>query len=236
MSNATKQSWPWGKILVGVALLLALTVMWKFLPMNEWARAAIDWIDGLGPWGYLAFYGLYVVAALVGVPRTPLNVGAGFIFSFLGALAVVMLASATCNIATFEIARHVARDWVNRRIEKVPNARKIMDAVEREGFKMVFLIRLNPFIPAVIKGYGFGTTNLRLRPYLIASVLGSLPIIAMHIYLGYLGGEAMMSSAEQPEKWRNIILVGGAIVSAIGVAVISWYAHRALHNKHLEPA
>lgn len=236
MNSNDRSDWPWSKIALTLAVILALTAGWKFLPMHEWSQSAIEWVEGLGVWGYLAFVVIYLVGALIGFPRTPLNVGAGIIFGFGAGLCTVALSSAAANFMTFEIARHVAHDWVCRRISKIPNAQKIMEAVEREGFKMVFLLRMNPFIPAVLKGYGFGTTNLKFPTYMAASVLGSLPILTAHVYLGHLGGAAMMSSAEQPEQWRSIVMVGGGIVSVIGVAVISWYAHRALHKHELEAA
>lgn len=234
MNRAGTRDWPWSEIVGGVFLVLALTLAWKYVPLGDWTTSLMDRIEGMGAWGYVAFYVIYVVAALVGIPRTPLNVGAGIVFSFSSALTLVLAASATGNVLTFQIARHFVRQWVAKRVENIPNADRIMEAVEREGFKLVFLLRLNPFVPAVLKGYGFGTTRLSFATYIVASVLGSLPILAAHVYLGVLGGEVMINSEQHPAQWRLALMLGGGVVSVILIVLISWYAHRAIHSRQLQ--
>ena len=148
-------------------------------------------------------------------------------------MVTVMVSAFLTYLATFEIARHLASDWVKRKIESVPNAERIMEAVEEEGFKLVVLLRMNPFVPAIIKGFGFGTTSLRLSTYLIGSMIGSLPILLAHVYLGWAGGAAMLSAAAQPTSLQTGLLVGGLIVSLILVAFVFWFSKRALNRRTL---
>lgn len=214
-----------------VLAVAAIAVIWKTLPVDEWARVILGVIGQLGVWAPLVYGLIYVAAALVGAPRTPLNIGAGILFSFPMALTVVLTSAFVSFFATFQISRHVASDWVQRKIKSVPNAERIMQAVEEEGFKLVLLLRMNPFIPAVIKGYGFGTTSLKTSTYLVASILGFLPIAIAHIYLGWLGGMAMMASSAQPGPYRTALLVGGGVVSVALAIFVTWFANRALGKR-----
>lgn len=221
----------WKPLALAALTVAAVALAWKALPVTLWIRAFLGSVSDLGFWGPLAYGFVYVVASLLGMPRTPLNIGAGIVFSFPVALVVVLVCATITFVLTFEIARHVASDWVARKIDAVPNARRIMEAVEREGFKLVLLLRMNPFLPAVVKGYGFGTTSLPMSTYLVASILGFLPIGVAHVYLGWLGGAAMMVSSAQPAAWRSALLIGGGLVSLLLIVFVTWFANRALNKR-----
>ncbi len=217
---------------VGAALLTvtAAALAWKLLPVTDWVRAFLGGVGDLGVFGPLAYGLVYVVASLLGMPRTPLNVGAGIVFALPVALAVVLAAATVTFFLTFTIARRLGGEWVEKRIDAVPNARRIMDAVEEEGFKLVLLLRMNPFVPAAIKGYGFGTTSLSTGTYMLASVLGFLPIGLAHVYLGWLGGAAVLGGGP-PASFHTAFMIGGAVVSVLLVGFVTWFAHRALQRR-----
>lgn len=217
-------------MLVGLPLLLVAA--WKLLPMHEYVREAIEWIDSTGWIGIAAFYVVYVLASMLGIPRTPLHIAAGVVFSFPVAMLIVLTGAASSNVATFTIARTVARDWVARQVAQSPKVKQLLDLVEEEGFKLVFLIRLNPLIPGVLKGYGFGTTNIAFRTYLAASVLGFLPIGLAHVYLGWAGGEAMLDADDSMSDVERWLLIGGVFVTVILVAGIYAYGKRALNRRY----
>lgn len=221
------------RLAIGAAVLVvaALALVWKLLPMVEWTREFIRFVSDLGFWGPLIFSPIYIVACAVGIPRTALNIGAGILFSFPVAIAVVLLSASVDFVLTFMLARHALRDWAKKAVARIPKVEDVMQLVEEEGFKLVFLIRLNPFIPAVIKGYGFGTTPVPLRTYFAGSILGFLPIALAHVYLGWLGGVGMMHSEQQPALWKVGLLGGGAVLSVFLVVFISWIGNRALNKR-----
>ncbi|MBT8143162.1 MAG: VTT domain-containing protein [Gammaproteobacteria bacterium] len=214
---------------VGVPLLLY--GLWHYLPMDDYLRSAIDWVDSTGYVGIGGYIVLYTICAMLGIPRTPLNVAAGMIFSYPAALAVVLCGATAAYMTTFWIARHVAQDWVKRQVASSPKVKEILDICNEEPFKAVLLIRLNLLIPGVLKGYGFGTTNVPFGKYLLASILGFLPIALTHVYLGWAGGEAVLSDGEMGtlEKW----LVGSGVVLSIAmVAGVYWYGRNALNRRY----
>lgn len=220
-----------GLLALAFVAAAGLVLLWKALPMTDYIRAAVAYIDDSGPVGAIVFYAVYVVFSLIGIPRTLLNISAGFLFNFPIAIATVLLAAGTAYSLTFIIARTVAQDWVEKRVARLPNVQCLLDMVNEEGFKVVFLIRMNPFIPAVIKGYGLGTTRIPFRTYLSASILGFLPLSLAHVYLGWVGGEAMLDTNGGPTDLQRWILLGGVIASVVLMGVFYYYGKRALNSR-----
>ncbi len=231
MTAAVHRDSPGRYLAVGAGILVVAFLAWKLLPVDDWIEWMVTTISSMGVTGMVLFCIIYVVGACIGFPRTPLNVGAGVMFSYPVALALVLISGTTVFMMTFQISRNYARDWVLNRLKNIPNADTVMKAVEEEGFKLVVLLRMNPFLPGIIKGYGFGTTTLPFKTYLAGSIVGFIPIAAAYVYLGWLGGEAMMDSASQPKEWRNAVLIGGAIVSVLMIVLVSWFGHRAMEKK-----
>jgi uncharacterized membrane protein YdjX (TVP38/TMEM64 family) len=106
-----------------------------------------------------------------------------------------------------------------------------MAAVEAEGLKLVFLLRLNPFIPGVIKDYGFGTTQIGPCSYMLGSFAGFLPIATAHVYLGYIGGTVMLSGDELPEGMSRIMLFGGVLTSVVLIVSLILMSRKALNRR-----
>lgn len=215
-----------------VVLPLVLLLLWKTLPMTEYARELIDWVEDKGIVGVAGFWLIYVIAAVLGIPRTPMHVLAGVVFSFPIAMLVVLVGAASAHSTTFWIARTVAHDWVCRKLESAPQAARVLDLVDEECFKLVLLVRMNLFIPGVLKGYGFGTTEVPYWKYLAASVLGFLPIGLAHVYLGWAGGMAVLDGNGEFSDVQKWMIAGGVVVSVILVAGVYYYGRRLLKKRY----
>lgn len=227
----TRQQW----LLTGffvVVVPLALFLLWKALPMTEYAREVVDWVEDKGIVGVAGFWVVYVVAAVLGIPRTPMHILAGVVFSFPIAMLVVLVGAASAHSTTFWIARTVARDWVCKRLEKSPQAQRVLDLVDEECFKLVLLVRMNLFIPGVLKGYGFGTTDVPYWKYITASVLGFLPIGLAHVYLGWAGGAAVLYGGGEFSTVERWMIAGGVVASIVLVAAVYFYGRRLLGRRY----
>ena len=108
-------------------------------------------------------------------------------------------------------------------------------AVSVEGWKIVLLARLCPFIPFRISNYVFGLSSISLPAYVIATWLGTLPTAIVYVYLGSLAGELAQLGTD-PErnaiKWP--LYLGGFFVLALFLTVLTKIAKRALasHDIH----
>jgi hypothetical protein len=60
-----------------------------------------------------------------------------------------------------------------------------MRGVEEEGWRFVAFVRLVPLFPFNLMNYAFGLTRIRLREYLLASLVCMVPGALAYSYLGY---------------------------------------------------
>ena len=229
MTPAKRRTLWWSAAIV--VALLAIAGLWKVFPVGEWLVGVTTRIGEMGIIGYAVYFGLYVLLAVLSFPTTPLNIGAGVIFGFLFGYPLALAAGGTAAMLTFLFAKYVATDWIQKKLEKFDDFETLTEMVREEGFKMVFLTRLNPFIPATVKNYAFAVSDVRKRTYLLGTVLGQLPIFAVHVYLGWAGGAAMMAGAKPPEGLHLALLAGGVVVSIVMFVVVTWYARRALNQR-----
>lgn len=215
----------------GLALLLAIAAVAAvvyLLPAKELAIDLITRIRGAGAVAPLLFFFVYVSAAVLGFSRTVLAIVAGIVFNPVVAFAVVLIAMMASFMATYTLARFFLEEWVAARLENIPVARGLMQAVEDNGFRMLVMMRMNPFVPGFVNGYGFGLTSIRPLTYLLGSVIGSIPLTLIYLYLGWAGGEAMLRSGGQSQQLQEGTMLFGIGLSVVMLVAITWYGRRTL--------
>jgi uncharacterized membrane protein YdjX (TVP38/TMEM64 family) len=154
------------------------------LPFLRWMVDFIQWAKGMGPTGGVVYALFYIAGTALFFPGLPLTLGAGFLYGAVIGTLVVSPASVAGASLAFLIARYFARDWVSRRLKKYPQAAAIDRAIEKNGFKAVVLLRLQPVLPFNILNYALGLTSIRLRDYMLASWIGMFPATVLYVYLG----------------------------------------------------
>lgn len=217
------QSGRWLAWLLAAGLLVA---GWRLLPLQPGLRQTLETLRGLGPWGPVLFILLYAVAAVLLVPGSVLTLGAGAVFGVLWGSVYASIAATLGATAAFLVGRHGAREWVARRLEDHPRFAAIDQAVAREGWKIVGLLRLSPVFPYTLLNYAFGLTRVKLGHYVLASWVGMLPGTLLYVYLGSLAGEAA-GGGWQTSAGR-IFYAGGGVATLLVTAVLTRIARRAL--------
>jgi len=213
-----------GSTRIAVLLILAAVViaaLW-FLPLRSYVIAVLSWTEGLGAWGPVALAVFYVVACVFFLPGSVLTLGAGFLFPFWIGLLAAWVGANLGAAAAFLIGRTVARDWVARKVETSPKFAAIDEAVGKEGFKIVFLLRLSPAFPFNLLNYALGLTKVSFGAYAGASLIGMLPGAMMYVYLGSAARSLADVAAGQVESGaagRVFFWVGLAATIAVVVLV-----------------
>jgi uncharacterized membrane protein YdjX (TVP38/TMEM64 family) len=178
-------------------LIVGALALAKYLNAQAHLQSALQWIQGLGPWGWAIFVLLYIATAVCLLPAVVLTLGAGAIFGVAQGWLMVSLAATLGATAAFLIGRYFARGWVAKRIEGNPTFVAIDEAVAREGWKIVGLTRLSPAFPFNVLNYAYGVTRVSLRHYVLASWIGMMPGTLMYVYLGSLAGDLAQVGARQ---------------------------------------
>lgn len=203
-----------------------------------------QWMEILRETGPIALVYLpliYIVATICMAPGSVLTIAAGALAaaSWPGdttkALAAGYLAVACGSVggatAAFLLGRTLARAWVEQRIAGSARFRAIDDAIAREGFRVVLLLRLSPVFPFNLLNYVLGLTRVPLRHYILASAIGMAPGTLLYVYIGVTAQSLAASAAGQDtaEGWRTALLVAGLAATFAVVALVTRAAKRALH-------
>jgi uncharacterized membrane protein YdjX (TVP38/TMEM64 family) len=202
-------------------------------PLTRWIGNFIQWVQAFGTGG-VALYALFYVAGVVlFFPGIILTAGAGLLYGVLLGTLIVSPASVLGATLAFLIARYVARDWVSRKLEKYPNFTAIDRAIEKNGFKMILLLRLQPVVPFNLLNYALGLTRIRLRDYVMASWIGMFPATVLYVYLGSVlhSVSDLLQGHLGSGKWGAILFWAGLAAAIVLVVYIGRIARKALQEE-----
>jgi uncharacterized membrane protein YdjX (TVP38/TMEM64 family) len=197
---------------------------------QELLRSALEWVNGLGAVGAIAFIAIYTAATVAFFPGSILTLGAGVLFGVGFGSLYVFLGATLGATAAFLVGRYLARGWVSRKISGNAKFHAIDEAVGREGFKIVLLTRLSPVFPFNLLNYAYGVTGVSLKDYVLASI-GMIPGTIMYVYIGSLAGSiATLGTGSQPTnpsiQWAIRII--GFIATVAVTVYVTRVARKAL--------
>ena len=211
--------WVW--IVLGIGVVVGgLFLLQTWLPVNDYLKSFLKWTQDVGFMGALVLALVYIVGALVLFPGSVLTMGAGFLFGLLKGTILVSLASTAAACLAFLIGRSVGRGWIAGKIRGNPRFQAVDEAVGRQGFKIVFLIRLSPLFPYTLQNYAFGLTDIAFWKYALASWIGMIPGTIMYVYFGVaaksiaeiIAGRAAMSTPQKVFMWVGLAVTVGVVV------------------------
>jgi uncharacterized membrane protein YdjX (TVP38/TMEM64 family) len=130
----------------------------------------------------------------------------------------------------FLIARHGARDSIEKRIRGDARFAAIDRAVGAEGRKIVLLLRLSPIFPFNLLNYALGLTQVRFTDYALASI-GMLPGTLLYVYTGKIAGDvvAIAGGVETERGVGDWVFLGVGFVATLLVTLyVTRIARRAL--------
>ena len=221
------------KLVAIAAVVAGLVVLASKLNAQQYLTQALNWIDGLGALGPIAFMAIYILATVLFLPGSLLTLGAGVLFGWLSGSLYVFVGATLGATAAFLVGRYLARGWVARQIEGNEKFKAIDEAVADEGFKIVLLTRLSPVFPFNLLNYAFGVTRVSLKDYFLGSV-GMLPGTLAYVYFGSLLGSIAQIGAADPPSNPGIVwtlrIIG--LMAAVAVTVyVTRIARKALDTK-----
>ena len=209
------------KVLIAILLLGVLVSAARFFPVISVATDSCHWIGQLGLAGLALITVFLAIGSTCILPATPFLIAAAAVFGFplgvLGSIAGLALGAS----GGFLISRSFLRDDVATRLRRHETFRAIDIAVEREGWKIVALLRLCP-IPFGLASYLYGLTGVPFWRYLLASIAGSLPGVLLFCQLGSTGkaGLDAVSSGHIAGGIGQIALLALSVLSTLAIIVL----------------
>lgn len=174
--------------------------------------------------GMLYFSAFYVLAEILAIPAVPiLTASSGYLFGLFPGTAVCLLSASIAASVSFAIGRTVLRGYVEGILEDNPKFRSMDRAVEKEGFKLMLLLRLSPLFPFALSNYLYGASSIQFWPYFFGTLLGFAPGTLAYVYAGEMGKaltDVECSANSQP--WyvyvAGMVVFGGLLRTAGDVA------------------
>jgi uncharacterized membrane protein YdjX (TVP38/TMEM64 family) len=106
--------------------------------------------------------------------------------------ACAILTALIAATATFALGRRLGRAFVLERLARRPRLRQSWERVEgwlaREGVLAVAAVRSWPLGPYGLVGYVYGTSGVRVRDYLLGSLVAGTPSAILYATLGATAG------------------------------------------------
>lgn len=186
---------------LGRALLLLVLVSGialAFTYREQFDVVALEaWVADAGAAAPLLFMVLYALATVLFLPGSVLTLAGGALFGPLWGTLYSLSGATLGALLAFLVARHLASDWVQARVDRHAGGRagQLIKGVEAEGWRFVAFTRLVPLFPFNLLNYALGLTRIPLAHYLMATYLFMLPGAFAYTYLGYAGREAAAGSA-----------------------------------------
>lgn len=219
------------KAIAAVALIVGLIVLGRVFDVPTYLRMAMEWIRDLGFLGAFVFIGLYAATTVMLVPGTIPTLAAGAIFGIAQGTLYVSLGSTLGATLAFFVGRYLARDWVASKLASRPNFAAIDEAIGREGWKIIGLLRLSPVIPFSLSNYFYGVTKVKPLGYVLASWIGMLPGTIMYVYIGGLLGMAAGSDGGGMTTGQIVMMVVGLAATVAVTIMITRIAKKAINER-----
>ncbi|MCB0358441.1 MAG: TVP38/TMEM64 family protein, partial [Bdellovibrionales bacterium] len=193
-----------------VAAAVLPPLIWFYVPpVQAFGGSLLDDIVRAGANNPLYFVGVYIASCLLLIPVPGLAFAIGFLFGLVRGVTIVFLGVTIGATAAFFVSRFLFYRAVDRRIKRSENLTALNDAIEIDGWKIVFAARLCPIVPFRLTNYAIALTKIPVIHYILATWLGSLPAAVAYVYLGTIGKDlsrAALDDEAAPFAWGLEIL------------------------------
>lgn len=186
IDSPEKTRGPLLKYLLLVALLIGLSVAWRWTPISEWInfRTIVEWQNSVRahPAALLFVVGTYVAGGLVLFPVTILNVATVFTFGPIRGNAYGLAGWLASAALGYGIGRAFEHKLLHRLVG--PRIDRLLEQAAGHGFLAVLTMRLLPVAPFTLVNIFVGTIPIRFRHFILASIVGRIPGIIVLTFAG----------------------------------------------------
>lgn len=171
----------------------------------------VQTVDSMGFLGVVYFGVAYTIAEVLAIPAIPLTASAGYLFGPVVGTSVVLFSASIAAAVSFVIGRTILRTYVEGVLEDYPKFAKIDRAIGKEGFKLMFLLRLSPLFPFALSNYLYGASSIDFTSFFFGTLFGFAPGTLAYVYSGYVG-KALTDGGEGSYPW--FVYAGGLAILA----------------------
>ncbi|MCG3224708.1 MAG: TVP38/TMEM64 family protein [Candidatus Heimdallarchaeota archaeon] len=193
-----KVEWTTKKIVMVILFTLIIIIsvgvlVWTFIDETFLFRLIRDYfilpLLDIGWWAYLVFLVLMIIQSLIApIPSELVLLSAGMIFGLWPGMAIGVVGSVISGVVTYFLAVKGGRPIIESAGEYVSLADKFIIVVdiwiERWGIWAIIVGRAVPLIMFDPVSYAAGLSNIKWKPYTLATFIGSIPRAIFFAILG----------------------------------------------------
>ena len=129
----------------------------------------------------MGFYGLKSLSVVF--PLTALFLAVGAVYPFWLACIVNLIGLVICYTIPYMVGRFSGAGFVNDIIEKYPKLQKVVGYSRNNNLFAAYVTRAIVFLPGDAVSMLHGALRMPFRPYLIGSLIGTIPQMMVQTYL-----------------------------------------------------
>lgn len=159
--------------------------MWELVISGDVNRMA-EVLQSYGPWAMVISFVLDVLINALGfLPSIFFSTANGLLFGVVPGIIISWLAETVGVVLSFMIMRYILRDTAHKVIEKSEFLLKVDDFSGKNGLAVMLFARTIPYFPSgVITALG-AISQISLRDYIIANLIGKFPSTALEVIVGH---------------------------------------------------
>jgi uncharacterized membrane protein YdjX (TVP38/TMEM64 family) len=174
-----------------------------------------------------AFVGVYIVLMSLCLPLGgALGLVAGLLFGLWLGLGLVVLAGTVSALGLFVLARGTLGERLRRRAGPVYT--RVAAAMQADGFSYLLFMRIVPIFPFFVVTLVAALLGVRMRVFLLATILGKVPANLIYAGLGQdIGSATRMTDLVTTTTFMRL--------AALGVLALAPVAYRAMRERMAVP-
>lgn len=210
---------------IAVCVIAALALAWRWTPLSEYLNLGklmqlAQVLKGL-PFTSVAVLGAYVLAGLFMMPITLLIAVTGIVFGGPLGMAYALGGTLLNALATYAVGAGLGRETVRRMAG--PRINALSRRMARQGLMAMVVLRLLPVAPFTLVNVIAGASHIRLRDYLLGTLLGMAPGIVLTVFFAHHVAQALRTPSL--ETYSVLALAGLLMVG------LAWLLHRYLGRR-----
>ncbi|MBZ0167028.1 MAG: VTT domain-containing protein [Candidatus Omnitrophica bacterium] len=204
---------------VGAALIvLVLWIFSKNLQGNVFIQEFFASIQQLGLWAPVLYVVFYILLSGILLPSVVFKIFAGTVFGVFHGVLLASVAACISSWIKFLFARYFFQESISKKIQASAKWRRLDRLIEREGWKMLLLLRNIPAGNALFLNYLCGVTKMSSRDFVLSSFVGRLPTTFLYVYLGYLVGYSSGIDGANPTRVTfEWVLLGVGLLATVAL-------------------
>lgn len=213
------------RFLALLATLVLLALLWRWTPLTEYLEperlvALVDAWQGR-PIAWLAIGAGFVLGNLLMIPLTLLIVVVaatlgpliGFVYAMSGALLSAMIAYGLGSFLGQDVVRQLAGERINT----------LSRRIAAKGVLSVVTVRVIPVAPYTLVNLVAGASHIRLRDFVVGTVIGLLPGMVMLVWFA----DSLTAVFREPSLQSVLVLVAAAsVIAGAGLLAQHWLRRR----------